>query len=106
MTRRIAVLDRSHKKIVADFDNQHPSLVEYLKRYALRHATKDLLARTFLAIDEEGGVERVAGYFSLATVNVEKASVGDIDALRRLPLFPIHGVLLAREARRDSVLSG
>jgi phytoene dehydrogenase-like protein len=28
-----------------------PSLVDYLKRYALRHTEKDLLARTFLAID-------------------------------------------------------
>lgn len=98
MTLRIGVFGRSHKKIVAHFDNQHPSLVEYLKRYALRHATKDLLARTFLAIDDAGGVERVAGYFSLATVSVERASVGQIDAFNRLPRFLVPGVLLARLA--------
>ncbi|MEZ5584027.1 MAG: hypothetical protein R3F37_15960 [Candidatus Competibacteraceae bacterium] len=51
------------------------SLVEYLKRYALRHAEKDLLTRTYLAVDSVAGVARLAGYFSLATVSVERASV-------------------------------
>ena len=71
--------------------------MEYLKRYALRHATKDLLARTFLAVDDDAGKPRLAGYFSLATVSVERASVwgqSDLD----LPRFPIPGVLLARLA--------
>lgn len=98
MALRIEVLGRKHRALLADFENQHASLVEYLKRYALRHAEKDLLARTYLAIDEVGGVARLAGYFSLSTVSVERASVTRLPALDRLPRFPIPGVLLARLA--------
>jgi GNAT superfamily N-acetyltransferase len=98
MAVRIEALGRAHRALCADFQNQHPSLVEYIKRYALRHAEKDLLARTYLAIDARGGVERLAGYFSLATVSVDRASVTRLPELDRLPRFPIPGVLLARLA--------
>jgi GNAT superfamily N-acetyltransferase len=98
MPARIEALGPGHRHLLADFRNQHPSLVEYLKRYALRHAKKDLLARTFLAIDDSGKATRVAGYFSLATVSVERASVEGQAELNRLPRFPIPGVLLARLA--------
>ena len=98
MPLRIEALGPSHRPLLAGFRNQHPSLVEYLKRYALRHAKKDLLARTFLAIDESGKGSRIAGYFSLATVSVERASVESQSDLNRLPRFPIPGVLLARLA--------
>jgi len=98
MPLRIGALGPGHRPLLADFRNQHPSLVEYLKRYALRHAKKDLLARTFLAIDESGNQARIAGYFSLATVSVERASVGSQSDLNRLPRFPVPGVLLARLA--------
>ncbi len=98
MSLRIEPLDPSHRPLLADFQNPHPGLIEYLRRYALRHAEKDLLARTYVAIDSGTGVPRLAGYFSLATVSVERDSVAPIPALDRLPRFPIPGILLARLA--------
>lgn len=98
MPLRIEVLARGHRSLLRHFRNQHDSLVDYLKRYALRHAEKDLLAKTFLAIDEHGDRERLAGYFTLATASVERASVDWIPALDRLPRFPIPAILLARLA--------
>lgn len=92
----IEVLERRHRPLLVEFRNQAPSLVE---RYALRHVERDLLARTFLAIDSE----RLAGYFSLATVSVERASLDDIPVLAKLPRFPIPGVLLARLAVDERV---
>lgn len=89
--------------MLGGFRNHEASLVEYLRRFALRHAEKDLLARTYIAIDEDGGVDRVAGYFSLATVSVERTSVEEIPALSKLPRFPIPGVLLARLAVDERV---
>ncbi|MBX3250816.1 MAG: GNAT family N-acetyltransferase [Myxococcales bacterium] len=65
----------------------------------MRHAERDLLARTYLAIDGD----RLAGYFSLATVSVERASLDVVPALARLPRFPIPGVLLARLAVDERV---
>jgi len=97
-TPRIEALARKHRSLLKDFRNQEASLVEYLRRFALRHAERDLLSRTYLAIDEEGGVERIAGYFSLSTVSVERGSAEAIPALAKLPRFPIPGVLLARLA--------
>ena len=93
---RIAALDRRHRTLLKDFRNQAPSLVDYLQRFALRHSEKDLLARTYVAIDTIGETELVAGYFSLSMVSVERASVGPVAALDKLPRFPIPGVLLAR----------
>lgn len=98
MAVRIEPLGRSHRALLADFQNQHAALVEYLQRFALRHAEKDLLARTYLAVDDLGGVARLAGYFSLSTVSMERASVTRLPELDRLPRFPIPGVLLARLA--------
>jgi len=98
MALRIEALDPVHRTLVTDFENQHRSLVEYLQRYALRHATKDLLARTFVAVDDTSTGHRLAGYFSLSTVSVERASVERDPTLARLPRFPIPGVLLARLA--------
>jgi GNAT superfamily N-acetyltransferase len=98
MALRIEALGRARRALCADFQNQHPSLVEYLERYALRHAEKDLLARTYLAIDEGGSAKRLAGYFSLSTVSVDRASGTRLPELDRLPRFPIPGVLLARLA--------
>lgn len=101
MPVRIAALTRQHRPLLKGFQNQHASLVEYLQRYALRHAEKDLLARTFLAIDRTAGGERIAGYFTLATASVERRSVSAMEALDRLPQFPIPAVLLARLAVDD-----
>lgn len=100
---RIEPLERKHGPLQKGFRNQAPALVEYLRRYALRHLERDLLARTYLAIDAEEGSERVAGYFSLATVSVERSSIGDIPGLSTLPRFPIPGVLLARLAVDERV---
>jgi GNAT superfamily N-acetyltransferase len=98
---RIVPLTRRHRPLLKGFQNQHASLVEYLERYALRHAEKDLLARTFLAVDQTEGGERIAGYFTLATASVERTSVSGVEALDRLPQFAIPAVLLARLAVDD-----
>ena len=98
MAVRLEPLGREHRALLAGFENQHRAMVDYLKRFALRHAEKDLLARTYVAIDEAKEGERIAGYFSLSTVSVERASVVRIPQLDRLPRFPIPGILLARLA--------
>ncbi len=98
MALRLEPIRRAHRPLWADFQNPQATLVEYLRRYALRHAEKDHLARTWLAIDEDGGMSRLAGYFSLATVSVERAAAARLPELDRLPRFPIPGVLLARLA--------
>ncbi len=98
MPLRLEPIHRGHRPLLAGFQNRHPTLVEYLKRYALRHAEKDCLARTYLAIDADPATPVLAGYFSLATVSVERAAVAGLPVLDRLPRFPIPGVLLARLA--------
>jgi GNAT superfamily N-acetyltransferase len=98
MALRLERLNRSHRSLLADFQNPQVSLVEYLTRYALRHAEKDWLARTYLAIDAGTGSPRLAGYFSLATVSVERSAIARLPELDRLPRFPIPGILLARLA--------
>jgi GNAT superfamily N-acetyltransferase len=103
MPLRIEVLGRHHRALLEDFRNQHQSLVDYLRRFALRHAEKDLLARTFLAVEGDVGAERLAGYFTLATTSVERTAVGSVDSLNRLPGFPIPAVLLARLAVDERV---
>ena len=100
---RIEVLGRKHRALLQDFRNQHRALVDYLTRFALRHAEKDLLARTYLAIDRTGDEQLLAGYFSLATASVERASIEAIPGLDRLPRFPVPAVLLARLAVDDRV---
>ena len=81
-------LHRSHRPLLADFQNPQPSLVDYLKRYALRHSEKNLLARTYLALDGDSASPRLAGYFSLTTVSVERVTLTALPALDRLPRFP------------------
>jgi GNAT superfamily N-acetyltransferase len=98
MPVRIESLGPSHRPLLTGFQNQHPSLVEHLKRYALRHGTKVLLARTFAAIDDAPTGARLAGYFSLAIVSVDREAAEQHPNLTRLPRFPIPGVLLARLA--------
>ncbi len=98
MAVRIEPLAPGHRPLLAGFQSQHPSLVDYLKRYGLRHTTKDLLARTFVAVDATPTGLRLAGYFSLATVSVDRAMADKHRNLTRLPRFPIPGVLLARLA--------
>lgn len=102
-TIRIEVLQRKHRPLLKAFRNQQPSLVQYLQRFALRHIEKDLLSRTYVALDVQTGSERVAGYFSLATVSIERPSVENIPGLSKLPRFPIPGVLLARLAVDERV---
>jgi GNAT superfamily N-acetyltransferase len=103
MPFRIEVLGRQHRVLLEDFRNQHQSLVDYLRRFALRHAEKDLLGRTYLAIEETAVGERLAGYFTLATASVERTSVESLESLNRLPRFPIPAVLLARLAIDERV---
>ncbi|TCT21169.1 GNAT family N-acetyltransferase [Thiobaca trueperi] len=98
MTIRIEPLNRAHRPLLTDFQNPHSSLAEYLRRFAWRHAEKDLLARTYVVIDAGIDPPRLAGYFSLTTVSVERDAVAPLPALDRLPRFPIPGILLARLA--------
>ncbi len=95
---RIEVLTRAHRPLLKGFQNQEPSLVTYLKRYALRHTEKDMLSRSYLAITEQHGMERVAGYFSLSTASVTRSTTNEVPGLDRLPRFPIPAILLARLA--------
>jgi GNAT superfamily N-acetyltransferase len=98
---RIERLSSHHKKLLGDFRNQEKSLSEYISRYAVRHMSKDYLSWTFLAIDN--GNNKLAGYFSLAVVSVERTSVQEVDGLSKLPRFPIPGILLARLAVDERV---
>ena len=91
-------LARKHRRLLKDFRNQEPGLVTYLQRFALRHSEKDLLAQTHVALMQEDEEERLAGYFSLTTVSVERASLAPVPGLAKLPRFPIPGILLARLA--------
>ena len=91
----IVLLERKHRRLLKDFRNQHQSLVDYLNRFALRHMEKDLLSKTYLAIDEEQ--ERLAGYFSLSVCSLERGLIHEGD-LAKLPKLPIPGVLLAKLA--------
>jgi GNAT superfamily N-acetyltransferase len=94
----IEPLSRSHRPLLKEFRNQHESLVEHIRRYALRHAEKDLLSRTYVAIDASSGTQRLAGYFSLTTASVDRESVTGMDSLARLPRYPIPAVLIAKLA--------
>jgi hypothetical protein len=82
MVLRMEALERRHKPWLSKFENHHPSLTEYVRRYALRHQEKDLLARTFLAVQGEESEARIAGYFTLTTTSVERSSVGIIESLQ------------------------
>src|SRR4051794_39766525 len=102
MPVRLVPLDRSHRPLLKEFRNRHRSLVEFLQRYALRHAERDLLSRTWVALDGE----RVAGYFSLSTGSVDREAVDDREGLQdlnRLPRFPVPAILLARLAVDERV---
>lgn len=95
---RLEVLGRKHKALLHGFENQEESLVVYLKRFALRHAERDLLSKTYLAIHTLNGEDRIAGYFSLTTVSVLRSSLDSVETLSALPRFPVPGVLLSRFA--------
>ncbi len=98
MGMRIERLERKHRALCKDFQNAESSLVQYLRQFARQHDERHLLSSTFVAIDAQGGKERVAGYFSLTTVSVERSMLEQIENLEKLPNFPIPGVLLARLA--------
>jgi len=83
--------------LVGGFENDEPELVTYLRRWALRHQERGGLGRTWVAVDEVGGEQRLAGYFTLAAASLERRLV-TVGALDRLPRFPIPAVLLARLA--------
>ena len=56
MPLRLEPIHRGHRPLLAGFQNRHPALVEYLKRYALRHAGKDYLARANSSVREADGI--------------------------------------------------
>jgi hypothetical protein len=53
MVLAVEPLARAHGPLLVAFANPHTSLVQYLRRFALRHAERDLW-RTFVAIDIVG----------------------------------------------------
>ncbi len=97
MTLRLELLERRHRPLLREFESDVPELMTYLRRWALRHQERDHLGRTWVAVDDLGGTERLAGFFTLAAASLERGLVreGDLD---RLPRFPIPAVLLARLA--------
>lgn len=95
---RLEVLNRSHKPLLKGFENQEESLTLYLKRFALRHAEKDLLSKTYLMIIKHEEGDRIAGYFSLTAASVHRDSLDEISSLSTLPRFPVPSVLLSRLA--------
>lgn len=96
MAFRIVPLTREHRALVRTFRCQHESLNAFLHRFALRHLERDLLSRTYLAIDDDA--KQVGGYFSLTTASVDRDQAGRVPALDRLPRFPVPALLLARLA--------
>jgi len=96
-------MNRNHRPLLKDFRNQHESLTRYLQRFALRHQKRDLLSKTYVAIDRVENAERIAGYFSLAATSVTRESVRPIKGLERLPRFPLPSVLLTRMAIDERV---
>lgn len=98
----IEPIAKHHRALLKDFKNQHESLVDYLRRFAVRHAERDLIGGTFLALaQDENENQRVAGYFSITTASLERGLVEDmegVEALSKLPRFPIPGILLTRLA--------
>jgi GNAT superfamily N-acetyltransferase len=56
----------------------------FLRRDALRHAEKDRLSQTYVAIDGQGAAARIAGCFSLATASVDREAAAVVPALQRL----------------------
>ena len=101
MALSIVPLGREHRPLLKSFRNRHTSLAEFIHRYALRHAERDLLSRTWIALD--GDVGRIAGYFTLTTGSVDRAAVAGMPRLDRLPGFPIPALLLARLAVDERV---
>jgi GNAT superfamily N-acetyltransferase len=95
---RIELLGRQHRRLFASFQNRHRELVDYLRKYALRHAETDHLARTRLAVDTTDDGDRIAGYHSLAATSVDRTLLASVSALAKLPQFPVPAILLARLA--------
>ena len=96
MTLSVEQLTRAHRALLKGFTSGEPSLDLYIRRWALRHQERDLLGRTWLAVDRNN-TERLAGYFTLAAAIVERDLVTE-GPLNKLPRFPIPAVLLARLA--------
>ena len=96
MAFRIVPLTRAHRGLLKTFRCQHESLNTFLERFALRHLERDLLSRTYLAVDEDA--RHVGGYFSLTTASVDRDQAGRIPKLDRLPRFPVPAILVARLA--------
>jgi GNAT superfamily N-acetyltransferase len=94
---RLELLTRAHRPLAAGFESDEPELVTYLRRWALRHQEQDGLGRTWVAVDEVDGEQRLSGFFTLAAASLERQLV-TVGALDRLPRFPIPAVLLARLA--------
>jgi ribosomal protein S18 acetylase RimI-like enzyme len=103
---QIEVFDpnRHPPALLGGFRNQEESLTRYLKRYARQNARKYRINQTFLAVDRSGAEPRLAGYFTLAFCSGTAAPAKDsLPGHRRLPGYPIAGILLAQLAVDERV---
>jgi GNAT superfamily N-acetyltransferase len=94
---RIERLDQGHVR--AGFDCGKPSLNDFFHALVGQYAKRDL-GRTYVAIQE--GVERVLGYYTLASGAIPRESLPAKQA-KKLPRHPVPVVLLARLAVDRSV---
>jgi GNAT superfamily N-acetyltransferase len=92
----IEPLHKRHER--ADFSSAHPSLDDFLKRYASQYARRKL-GTTYVAIVE--GQPRVLGYYTLAPSHFEFAHA-PVELLKGLPKHPVPSLLLARLAVTQS----
>lgn len=75
------------------FDCGKPDLNEYLSRFARQNDVKNI-ARTFVAVDDDGVVK---GYYSLCSSQVEFEELPD-SLSTSLPEYPVPAALIARLA--------
>lgn len=93
----VELLSRAHRPLLPAFQCNVPELATYLQRWALPHQERDLLGRTWLAVDRALDPPRISGYFTLSATSLDRGLITS-GTLDRLPRFPIPAVLLARLA--------
>lgn len=76
-----------------EFDCGIEALNEYLRRFARQNHERNI-ARTFVAVDARN---RIWGYYSLSSASIEFEAL-PLEAVRRLPKYPVPAVRLARLA--------
>lgn len=89
-------LNQGHER--ADFSCGHPSLDDFIKKYASQYARRKL-GTTYVAV--VAGQKRVLGYYTLAPSHFEFA-LAPPELIKGLPKHPVPSLLLARLAVTQS----